>query len=137
MKNENKNKKQYKATVNLEIYFNDGEFMNCKDLCEMKLREMLKQVESSFEKENMEFLVQSYDINEDKDDLHEWSEKIKKNEENLGYNEDIRITEEMTCLLIEALSNRFNNNFSRIDTAEANEENEAIIRIIENLINED
>ena len=33
MKNENK--KQYKATVNLEIYFNDGEFMNCKDLCEM------------------------------------------------------------------------------------------------------
>ena len=43
----------------------------------------------------------------------------------------------MTCLLIEALSNRFNNNFSRIDTAEANEENEAIIRIIENLINED
>lgn len=83
------------------------------------------------------FLVQSYDINEDKDDLHEWSEKIKKNEENLGYNEDIRITEEMTCLLIEALSNRFNNNFSRIDTAEANEENEAIIRIIENLINED
>lgn len=135
MKNENK--KQYKATVNLEIYFNDGEFMNCKDLCEMKLREMLKQVESLFEKENMEFLVQSYDINEDKDDLHEWSEKIKKNEENLGYNEDIRITEEMTCLLIEALSNRFNNNFSRIDTAEANEENEAIIRIIENLINED
>ena len=69
MKNENK--KQYKATVNLEIYFNDGEFMNCKDLCEMKLREMLKQVESSFEKEDMEFLVQSYDINEDKDDLHE------------------------------------------------------------------
>lgn len=135
MKNENK--KQYKATVNLEIYFNDGEFMNCKDLCEMKLREMLKQVESSFEKEDMEFLVQSYDINEDKDDLHEWTEKIKKNEENLGYNEDIRITGEMTCLLIEALGNRFNNNFSRIDTVEANKENEAIIKIIENLMNED
>lgn len=135
MKNENK--KQYKATVNLEIYFNDGEFMNCKDLCEMKLREMLKQVESSFEKEDMEFLVQSYDINEDKDDLHEWTEKIKKNEENLGYNEDIRITGEMTCLLIEALGNRFNDNFSRIDTIEANKENEAIIKIIENLMNED
>ena len=135
MKNENK--KQYKATVNLEIYFNDGEFMNCKDLCEMKLREMLKQVESSFEKEDMEFLVQSYDINEDKDDLLEWTEKIKKNEENLGYNEDIRITGEMTCLLIEALGNRFNNNFSRIDTVEANKENEAIIKIIENLMNED
>lgn len=135
MKNENK--KQYKATVSLEIYFNDGEFMNCKDLCEMKLREMLKQVESSFEKEDMEFLVQSYDINEDKDDLHEWTEKIKKNEENLGYNEDIRITGEMTCLLIEALGNRFNDNFSRIDTIEANKENEAIIKIIENLMNED
>ena len=135
MKNENK--KQYKATVNLEIYFNDGEFMNCKDLCEMKLREMLKQVESSFEKEDMEFLVQSYDINEDKDGLLEWTEKIKKNEENLGYNEDIRITGEMTCLLIEALGNRFNNNFSRIDTIEANKENEAIIKIIENLMNED
>lgn len=135
MKNENK--KQYKATVNLEIYFNDGEFMNCKDLCEMKLREMLKQVESSFEKEDMEFLVQSYDINEDKDDLLEWTEKIKKNEENLGYNEDIRITGEMTCLLIEALGNRFNNNFSRIDIIEANKENEAIIKIIENLMNED
>ena len=135
MKNENK--KQYKATVNLEIYFNDGEFMNCKDLCEMKLREMLKQVESSFEKEDMEFLVQSYDINEDKDDLLEWTEKIKKNEENLGYNEDIRITGEMTCLLIEALGNRFNDNFSRIDTVEANKENEAIIKIIENLMNED
>lgn len=135
MKNENK--KQYKATVNLEIYFNDGEFMNCKDLCEMKLREMLKQVESSFEKEDMEFLVQSYDINEDKDDLLEWTEKIKKNEENLGYNEDIRITGEMTCLLIEALGNRFNDNFSRIDTIEANKENEAIIKIIENLMNED
>lgn len=135
MKNENK--KQYKATVNLEIYFNDGEFMNCKDLCEMKLREMLKQVENSFEKEDMEFLVQSYDINEDEDDLHEWAEKIKKNEENLGYNEDIRITGEMTCLLIEALGNRLNNNFSRIDTVEANKENEAIIKIIENLMNED
>jgi cytochrome oxidase Cu insertion factor (SCO1/SenC/PrrC family) len=135
MKNENK--KQYKATVNLEIYFNDGEFMNCKDLCEMKLREMLKQVENSFEKEDMEVLVQSYDINEDKDDLHEWAEKIKKNEENLGYNEDIRITGEMTYLLIEALGNRFNNNFSRIDTIEANKENEAIIKIIENLMNED
>ena len=135
MKNENK--KQYKATVNLEIYFNDGEFMNCKDLCEMKLREMLKQVESSFEKEDMEFLVQSYDINEDKDDLLEWTEKIKKNEENLGYNEDIRITGEMTSLLIEALGNRFNDNFSRIDTIEANKENEAIIKIIENLMNED
>ena len=135
MKNENK--KQYKATVNLEIYFNDGEFMNCKDLYEMKLREMLKQVESSFEKEDMEFLVQSYDINEDKDDLLEWTEKIKKNEENLGYNEDIRITGEMTCLLIEALGNRFNDNFSRIDTIEANKENEAIIKIIENLMNED
>lgn len=135
MKNENK--KQYKATVNLEIYFNDGEFMNCKDLCEMKLREMLKQVESSFEKEDMEFLVQSYDINEDKDGLLEWTEKIKKNEENLGYNEDIRITGEMTCLLIEALGNRFNDNFSRIDTVEANKENEAIIKIIENLMNED
>lgn len=135
MKNENK--KQYKATVNLEIYFNDGEFMNCKDLCEMKLREMLKQVESSFEKEDMEFLVQSYDINEDKDDLLEWTEKIKKNEENLGYNEDIRITGEMTCLLIEALGNRLNDNFSRIDTVEANKENEAIIKIIENLMNED
>ena len=135
MKNENK--KQYKATVSLEIYFNDGEFMNCKDLCEMKLREMLKQVESSFEKEDMEFLVQSYDINEDKDGLLEWTEKIKKNEENLGYNEDIRITGEMTCLLIEALGNRFNDNFSRIDTVEANKENEAIIKIIENLMNED
>lgn len=135
MKNENK--KQYKATVNLEIYFNDGEFMNCKDLYEMKLREMLKQVESSFEKEDMEFLVQSYDINEDKDGLLEWTEKIKKNEENLGYNEDIRITGEMTCLLIEALGNRFNDNFSRIDTVEANKENEAIIKIIENLMNED
>ena len=135
MKNENK--KQYKATVNLEIYFNDGEFMNCKDLCEMKLREMLKQVESSFEKEDMEFLVQSYDIDEDKDGLLEWTEKIKKNEENLGYNEDIRITGEMTCLLIEALGNRFNDNFSRIDTVEANKENEAIIKIIENLMNED
>ena len=135
MKNENK--KQYKATVNLEIYFNDGEFMNCKDLCEMKLREMLKQVENSFEKEDMEFLVQSYDINEDKDGLLEWTEKIKKNEENLGYNEDIRITGEMTCLLIEALGNRFNDNFSRIDTVEANKENEAIIKIIENLMNED
>lgn len=135
MKNENK--KQYKATVNLEIYFNDGEFMNCKDLCEMKLREVLKQVESSFEKEDMEVLVQSYDINEDEDDLLEWTEKIKKNEENLGYNEDIRITGEMTCLLIEALGNRFNDNFSRIDTIEANKENEAIIKIIENLMNED
>ena len=135
MKNENK--KQYKATVNLEIYFNDGEFMICKDLCEMKLREMLKQVESSFEKEDMEVLVQSYDISEDEDDLHEWVEKVKKNEENLGYNEDIRITGEMTCLLIEALSNRFNDNFSRIDTIEANKENEVIIKIIENLMNED
>jgi hypothetical protein len=132
MKNENK--KQFKATLNIEVYFNDTDLTQCKDLCELKLRAMLRMVENTFDKEGIGFLTQSYDIKEDNDDLHIWTEKVKKNEQNLGCSDDMKISEEITCMLIEALSERFNKNF---ENGKAQKENNEILNIIRNLINED
>lgn len=132
MKNENK--KQFKATLNIEVYFNDTDLTQCKDLCELKLRAMLRMVEDTFDKEGIGFLTQSYKIVEDNDDLCEWAEKVKKNEQNLGCSDDMKLSEEMTCMLIEALSERFNKNF---ENGKAQKENNEILNIIRNLINED
>jgi hypothetical protein len=129
-----KNKKQFKASLNIEVYFNDTDLTQCKDLCELKLRAMLRMVEDIFDKEGIGFLTQSYEIKEDNDDLHEWAEKVKANEQNLGCSDDMKISEEMTCMLIEALSERFNKNF---ENGKAQKENNEILNIIRNLINED
>ena len=128
------NKKQFKASLNIEVYFNDTDLTQCKDLCELKLRAMLRMVEDIFDKEGIGFLTQSYNIKEDNDDLYIWSEKVKKNEQNLGCSDDMKISEEMTCMLIEALSERFNKNF---ENGKAQKENNEILNIIRNLINED
>ena len=127
--------KEYKANVNLEILFNGSDMSYNKSLCEIKLKYILRMFEEMLEKLDIDYLVRSYEIEEDVDSFGVYTDKIKESNALTSWKDEL--SSNMVNLLINALGEKFNNNFMKEDKIEAKQENDTILKIIRGLVEDD